>query len=118
MAKVLIADDEVYMRLLMQQILELAGYDVLLAEDGTMALGLLAEYPEVQLLILDINMPSLDGFNLLKQLRAEGNTLPVIMVTARGMEEDEEQAAALGAALLTKPFSSYRLTDLLNQLLT
>ncbi len=117
MATILVADDHLHMRLLIQQVLELAEHNVLLAEDGQKALALLTEHPEVQVLILDINMPVLDGFSLLKQLRVRGSSLPIVLVTARGIDEDEEQAQALGATLLTKPFSSHSLTDLIQRLL-
>ncbi len=116
MATVLVVDDQLHIRLLMQHILEEAGHNVLVTENGNEALALLANRSDVQLLFSDINMPVMDGFSLLKQLREQEVNLPVVLVTARGMEEDETLAETMGATVLTKPFSSRSLTQLVDKL--
>ncbi|MDD2261248.1 MAG: response regulator transcription factor [Clostridia bacterium] len=102
--KILIAEDEPALRNLVKTCLVKEGYSVIEAKDGQEALDLF--YSEnVSLVILDIMMPQLDGFEVLKTIRIE-STVPVLMLTARNTEYDELHGLKLGADdYITKPFS-------------
>ena len=102
--KILIAEDEPALRNLLKTCLVKEGYSVLEAKDGQEALDVF--YSEnVSLIILDIMMPKLDGFEVLKTLRLE-SAVPVLILTARNTEYDELQGLKLGADdYITKPFS-------------
>lgn len=101
--KVLIADDEAEIRDLLHLYLEKDGYDVLEAEDGAQALSLL-QSEEVDLVILDIMMPGIDGYRVLRNIR-ENNNIPVIMLSAKSSDADKILGLDLGADdYITKPF--------------
>lgn len=102
--KILIAEDEPALRNLIKTCLVKEGYSVIEAKDGQEALDLF--YSEnVSLVILDIMMPKLDGFEVLKTIRIE-STVPVLILTARNTEYDELHGLKLGADdYITKPFS-------------
>ena len=100
---ILVVDDEAPMRKYLAANLEARGYEVLAAADGMEALKIIAERP-FDLLILDIMMPGPDGLDVLKAVRREME-VPVLMLSARGREDDKVQALDLGADdYLTKPF--------------
>jgi two-component system KDP operon response regulator KdpE len=100
---ILVADDEASMRKYISSNLKVRGYDVIVAADGLEALKLAGEHP-LDLVLLDIGMPGPDGTQVLAALRRESR-VPVIMVSARGREQDKVQALDLGADdYLTKPF--------------
>jgi DNA-binding response OmpR family regulator len=102
--KILIADDEADIRNLVKISLEENGYTVLSAQNGKEALDLLLS-EDIHLAILDVMMPVMDGFNLLRKIR-EYNTIPVIMLTARTDDMDKVLGLGLGADdYLSKPFS-------------
>ncbi len=102
--KILIADDEADIRNLIKINLEENGYTVLSAQNGKEALDLLLS-EDIHLAILDVMMPIMDGFNLLRKIR-EYNTIPVIMLTARTDDMDKVIGLGLGADdYLSKPFS-------------
>lgn len=102
--KILIADDEADIRNLVKISLEENGYTVLSAQNGKEALDLLLS-EDIHLAILDVMMPIMDGFNLLRKIR-EYNTIPVIMLTARTDDMDKVLGLGLGADdYLSKPFS-------------
>ncbi len=106
---ILIVDDETNVRLVLQTALASAGYAVIEAEDGQAALKRLRETP-CSLVLLDLRMPKMDGMELLRRLRAEGNALPVVMLTAHGSIHDAVEAMKLGAIdFLTKPITPDRL---------
>jgi DNA-binding response OmpR family regulator len=110
--KVLVVDDEPYIGRIIQLKLEAGPYDVELVHDGKSALDLLRKEQPVDLILLDIMMPHMSGFDVLTELRAlpHRSDTPVIMLTAKGQETDRERAAALGASdFLTKPFSPKKL---------
>ncbi len=87
----------------MQDTLADAGYEPMLAADGQEALDLLNK-KHVDLLVLDVMMPKLDGFSLLSALRREGSQLPVLMLTAKEALADKKQGLRLGADdYMTKP---------------
>lgn len=112
-ATVLIIDDEIHIRRLIAQMLELAGYRVLEAASGAEALRLIeGTVPDV--ITCDIFMPGMTGFDVLEALKSQPDTakIPVIMLTALGQEKDTNRAMELGAAdYVTKPFGSTKLTE-------
>jgi CheY-like chemotaxis protein len=100
------ADDDADIRELLMFGLGGHGYRVVFAADGVEALRL-AESWKPALMILDVSMPGIDGFELTRRLRAGANTsrIPVVLLTARVRDADIEQGYALGAnAYITKPF--------------
>lgn len=102
--KILIADDEADIRNLIKISLEENGYSILTAENGKEALDIIMS-KDVDLAILDIMMPVLDGFNLLRKIR-EKSTVPVILLTARTDDMDKVLGLGLGADdYISKPFS-------------
>jgi DNA-binding response OmpR family regulator len=106
MPKALVVDDEPDMRWLLEQVLRDQGFEVVLAEDGHVALKQITlESPDVAL--LDIKMPGLDGIQVLEQANAVNPHLPVVMITAYGDLGSAVQAIRLGAYdYLTKPFNN------------
>lgn len=103
-AQVLVVDDEEGVRELLGDALRVAGYAVSTAADGMSALTVLRTSP-ADLLIIDINMPVLDGFELLEQLRKKGDLTPALMLSARGEKADITRGLRLGADdYVTKPF--------------
>jgi two-component system KDP operon response regulator KdpE len=105
---VLVADDDPRLLKLVQRNLELNGYRVLTAMDGTNALKM-AEAEELDLLLLDIMMPGMDGRDVCRRVR-EFSTVPIIMLTAREAEEDKVSGLDAGADdYRTKPFGSMEL---------
>ena len=103
---VLIVDDEFRMRKLVKDFLSKENCKVLEAEDGEVALNVFEENKEkINLILLDIMMPKLDGWSVLRQIRQESK-VPVIMLTARGEEQDELFGFELGVdEYISKPFS-------------
>lgn len=105
MERVLIIDDDQALCLLMQKCVEQAGGTAALAHTGSAGLRLLGEGGAFSLVILDVMLPDLDGFQVLQKLR-EGSNVPVLMLTAKSDEEDKITGLRLGADdYLTKPFS-------------
>lgn len=103
--KILIADDEARMRKLVSDFLKKEGFQVLEADNGKKALDIFNSDPNIDLLILDIMMPELDGWSVCRQIR-KGSKVPIIMLTARSEESDELFGFDLGAdEYITKPFS-------------
>lgn len=109
MALILIADDEARIRRLVSDFLKRDGHTVLEAEDGAAALEIVeAHRAELNLVILDVMMPKLDGFGVLRAIRAadNGTPLPVMMLTARAEDNDELLGLESGADdYVAKPFS-------------
>ena len=103
---ILVVDDESRMRKLLKDFLAVKGYHILEAEDGEKALDIYAENRnKIKLMLLDVMMPKLDGWSVLRKIRQESN-LPVIMLTARGEEQDELFGYELGVdEYISKPFS-------------
>jgi DNA-binding response OmpR family regulator len=101
---ILVADDDPQLLRLVTRNLQLEGYDTLSGSDGQQALDLIeTRMPDV--LLLDVMMPRLDGFSVTERVR-QFSTVPIIIVTARGQEQDKIHGLDLGADdYLTKPFS-------------
>lgn len=103
--KILVVDDESRMRKLVRDFLEKEGYEVLEAGDGEEALDIFYEEKKLALCILDVMMPKMDGWQVLREIRSESK-IPVIMLTAKGEERDELQGFEIGAdEYISKPFS-------------
>src|SRR4030065_206548 len=102
--KVLLVDDEVHILNFLQTKLKVSGYDVLTARNGNEAIEQ-AQGQEPDLIVLDIVMPKMDGFETLKQLHTL-STAPVIILSARGTDADKIKGLSLGADdYLPKPFN-------------
>ena len=103
-AHILVVDDEEGVRDLLGDALRVAGYSVSTASEGMSALTALRG-AAADLLIIDINMPVMDGFELLEQLRKKGDHTPALMLSARGERADVTRGLRLGADdYVTKPF--------------
>ncbi|HEX6100688.1 MAG TPA: response regulator transcription factor [Thermoanaerobaculia bacterium] len=104
MTRVLIVEDNADLAYGLRNNLEIEGYAVEVAADGTRGLERVRDAPP-DLLILDLMLPGLDGFRVLRTLRAEGLSMPVLILTARGEEADKVRGLKLGADdYVTKPF--------------
>ena len=106
MQKIIVADDEALIRKLVSDFLKKSGYDVIETEDGDETYKLFCKYgDEISLIILDIMMPGMNGWEVCKKIR-ETSTVPVIMLTARSEEFDELTGYEAGIDdYVTKPFS-------------
>lgn len=105
MTKILVAEDEPHMRLGLKDNLEFESYDVTLAINGSEALAK-ATATAYDLILLDVMMPELSGFDVCKQLRKQGVDTPIIFLTAKGEEIDKVLGLELGADdYIIKPFS-------------
>jgi DNA-binding response OmpR family regulator len=103
--KILVVDDDLELLGLIAFALRQAGYLVIEAQDGPSGLAAF-ERERPDLLILDVNLPRVDGFEALRRIRASGATTPVMMLTVRSSEEDQVRGLDLGADdYLSKPFS-------------
>ena len=103
--KILVVDDESRMRKLVRDFLVKQGYQVLEAGDGSEALDLFFEHQDIALMILDVMMPKIDGWQVCREVRAYSK-VPIIMLTARADEKDELQGFELGVdEYIAKPFS-------------
>jgi len=107
---ILVVDDEVRMRKLIRDFLTIKGYRVTEAGDGEEALEKFYNDNQISLIILDVMMPKMNGWEVLRTIR-NTSRVPVIMLTARGEEADELQGFKLGAdEYISKPFSPKILT--------
>ena len=103
--KILIVDDEPRIRKLVRDFLTREGYEVLEAGDGAEALHVFNTQHDLNLIILDVMMPKMNGYEVLKKIR-ETSKIPIIMLTAKTSEEDELQGFNLGVdEYIGKPFS-------------
>ncbi len=104
---ILVVDDESRMRKLIKDFLMQKNYNILEAEDGEKALKVYNENKDkINLILLDVMMPKLDGWSVLRQIRQENKSLPIVMLTARAEEQDELFGFELGVdEYITKPFS-------------
>jgi PAS domain S-box-containing protein len=112
-ARILVVDDGAENRELVRLVLEEAGLEVMEAENGLVALNLIAA-TSFDLVLMDMQMPVLDGFRATRQLRAEGKTLPIVALTANAMTGFEQELLGVGCnAYLTKPIDIDILLDCL-----
>lgn len=118
---ILVIDDEPYIGRIIQLKLESTPYEVDVCQDGAAALERLRTDEHVDLILLDIMMPRMNGFEVLARLREipHHSETPVIMLTGKGQSADREQAASLGARdFLTKPFSPKKLLARIDEIFT
>jgi DNA-binding response OmpR family regulator len=105
MHRILIVEDNPDLAFGLRNNLEIEGYRIEVAEDGNKALAR-ARTTRPDLIILDLMIPGIDGYRVLRTLRDEGNTTPVLILSARGEEADKVRGFRLGADdYVTKPFS-------------
>ena len=103
--KVLMVDDEARMRKLVKDFLAIKGYKVIEAEDGEQAVDIFFKDKDIGLVILDVMMPKMDGWEVCRTIRRYSQ-VPIIMLTARAEERDELQGFELGVdEYISKPFS-------------
>jgi two-component system chemotaxis response regulator CheY len=115
--KILVVDDSAIMRQLISATIREAGYDVLPAENGKDALVKLYE-TEVDMVLTDLNMPEMDGIELIKNLRAkpEHKFTPIVMVTTEFQEAKKKEGREAGASgWIVKPFQSKNLMDVIHK---
>jgi DNA-binding response OmpR family regulator len=96
MFRILIAEDDKNARRLMAAVLTRYGYEPICAENGEEALEIL-DHKHVDLIILDVMMPRMDGYEFTNTLRTSGNNIPILMVTARETQEDKKRGFIIGA---------------------
>ena len=115
--KILVVDDESRMRKLVKDFLGREGYQVLEAGDGLEAMETFYAEKDIALIILDVMMPKMDGWQTCREIR-QSSKVPIIMLTARGDERDELQGFDLGVdEYISKPFSPKILVARVNALL-
>ena len=103
--KILVVDDESRMRKLVKDFLVKSGYEVIEARDGSQALDIFYEQKDIALIILDVMMPQIDGWEVCREVR-QYSKVPIIMLTAKSDERDELQGFQLGVdEYISKPFS-------------
>ncbi len=104
-ARVLVVDDEANITELVSMALRYEGFDVEVASDGRSALSRASAF-RPDLVVLDVMLPDVDGFGVLKRIRADGQRVPVVFLTARDATEDKVSGLTLGGDdYVTKPFS-------------
>ena len=117
MANILIVDDSSTMRKIISRSLRQAGLsvdEIYEAGDGIEGLSVLSSGKSVQLILSDINMPNMDGLEFVKQVRANGIGVPIVMITTEGGEEIIKEAIASGAkSSIKKPFTPDQLQEVL-----
>jgi two-component system chemotaxis response regulator CheY len=117
--KVLVVDDSKLMHKMYEVMLR--QYALVYASDGRQALDRLHEHPDIDLVLLDVNMPNMNGLEFLAELRAEGAraALPVIIISTEGREEDTVRGMEAGAtAYIKKPFHTEEILDMIARLET
>ena len=103
--KILVVDDESRMRKLVRDFLTKSNYEVIEAEDGARAVDIFFEQNDIALIILDVMMPNMDGWQVCREIRGYSK-VPIIMLTAKSDEQDELQGFGLGVdEYISKPFS-------------
>ncbi len=109
MFKILVVDDDKNTRKYIKAILEKEGFSVSTAENGEIALEILDE-THIDLIVLDIMMPKMDGYEFTKLLRDENNNLPILMVSAKQLPQDKKQGFLVGTDdYITKPIDEEEL---------
>lgn len=103
--KILVVDDEARMRKLVKDFLTKSDYEVLEASDGEEALNVFYENKDISLILLDVMMPKMDGWDVCREIRKDSK-VPIVMLTARSDEMDELLGFKLGVdEYISKPFS-------------
>ena len=116
--KIIVVDDSETMRMMMAKLLRQAGYTKLDLVEAASAKGTLAAIAkgDIDLVRSDVNMPEIDGIELVKVIREKFKSLPVVMITTESSPKMQQKMVDAGAhKVLTKPFSTKQLKDVLNQ---
>ncbi|MFE3872537.1 DUF705 domain-containing protein [Flavobacterium sp. ZS1P70] len=114
--KILLVDDDMRNVFALSKILQERGMDVIKAENGKTALDMLEKNPDIDLVLMDIMMPEMDGYEAMKRIRAQikFRSLPVIALTAKAMKDDKQKCIDAGANdYITKPIDVERLLSLM-----
>ncbi len=117
--KVLVVDDSALMHQMIKMSLQRYNCTILQAKNGLAALDLLAQHADIDLVLLDINMPVMSGIEVLKKVKEFGSysRIPIVIQSTEGDEEDTKRAIALGAAgYVTKPIQTATLHALIEKL--
>lgn len=117
--RILVVDDEIYIVHILEFSLTMEGYTILTAFDGEEALRVI-EKERPDLVVLDIMMPKLDGYEVCRRLRKDErfSTLPIVLLSAKGRAIDREAGLDAGADdYITKPFSPRKLIEKIRELL-
>lgn len=115
--KILVVDDESRMRKLVKDFLVREDYEIIEAADGKQALDIFYSHKDISLIILDVMMPEINGFEVCKEIR-ETSDVPIVMLTAKGEERDELQGFKIGVdEYISKPFSPKILVARVNAIL-
>lgn len=118
MNRILIVEDESRLAAFVEKGPRRSGFDTTIAEDGQIALNLLAA-ENFDLVLLDLGLPIIDGWTVLKQMRQQGQIIPTIVITAMGDNGNFDRAISMGAnAFVLKPFKFRELLDCIQRLLT
>ena len=114
--KVLLVDDDIRNVFALSSVLEMAGMNVVFAENGLESLTMLEEHPDVDLVLMDIMMPKMDGYEAIMRIRENPlhENLPLIALTAKAMKEDREKCLEIGASdYIAKPVEPDQLISLI-----
>ena len=118
MRKIMVIEDEDNIRGFVVINLKRAGYDVVEASSGEEAFELLKKNPDVILMVVDLMLPGMDGYEICRRIRAQGSDMGIIMLTARSQEMDKVTGLMVGADdYITKPFSPAELTARIDALM-
>ncbi|ASA21580.1 response regulator transcription factor [Paenibacillus donghaensis] len=106
MINILVVEDDKHVRRLLEAVLKREGYSVVTAEDGVKALEVL-DAQHIDLIILDIMMPNMDGYEFAKEVREANSLIPILMATAKQLPEDKKKGFRLGTDdYMTKPLDT------------
>lgn len=112
--RILVVEDALDLQLLLSQILGFQGAEVSLASHGAEALALIDSSQRFNCIIMDLQMPVLDGYETTQRLRAAGNSTPILAITAHALAGEKERCLALGFTdFMSKPVDFMRLISLL-----
>ena len=114
--KILIVDDDVRNIFAVTSVLETHGLDVLYAENGKDGISALERNPDVDVVLMDVMMPEMDGYETMRAIRRDPahKALPIIAITAKALKEDREKCIAAGASdYLPKPVDADKLLELI-----
>ncbi len=116
--KILIADDDNISVILLTKNLNELNADILVARNGQEAIDVFIENPDIDLILMDIKMPSLNGYEATKQIKAINPKVKIIAETAFAMADDEKRAMEAGCdAYITKPINADKLKRMVRQML-
>jgi CheY-like chemotaxis protein len=121
MARILVVDDDPVIRRLLEVNLEMEGHEVLQAGDGEETLAMLRSDQQIDLVILDVMMPKVDGWEVRREMLGDPDLadMPVIFLSARAQDADKQKGSELGGtAYVTKPFDPVELAELVDEVLS